>query len=129
MSKDETAIKRIQNTFDCCGFNALADRAWPFPSKDIDARECQRRFDRTQSCAGPWRQAEQINAGLFLIVAAVIFLGKVWMYFRSLRTFNNAHTSFFYLPLSSLLPPLVFRGFDRRPLNVLQQVRLRTGDD
>jgi len=80
MAKDETAIKKIQDTFDCCGFNTVLDRAWPFPSDGVDDKECQRRFHRTQSCAGPWRQAEQTNAGVFLIVAAVIFVGKVWMF-------------------------------------------------
>jgi len=76
-NKDETTIKRIQDRFNCCGFNTVSDRAWPFQSKEVNARECQRRFDRTQSCAGPWRQVEQINAGLILIVAAVIFVTKL----------------------------------------------------
>jgi hypothetical protein len=76
-NKDETAIRRIQDRYDCCGFNTVLDHAWPFPAKEVFAGECQERFGRTQPCAGPWRQAEQINAGLFLIVAAVIFVTKV----------------------------------------------------
>jgi hypothetical protein len=87
MSKDEAAIKRIQNRFDCCGFNSVLDRAWPVPGKEVGVGECQKRFDRTQSCAGPWRQAEQINAGLLFTVAAVIFVIKVC----SLCTQNRPH--------------------------------------
>jgi hypothetical protein len=77
MNKDGTAIKRIQDRYNCCGFNTVLDRAWPFPRRGVDAQACQARYDRTQSCAGPWRQAEQINAGLLLTVAAVIFASKV----------------------------------------------------
>lgn len=77
MNRDETAIRRIQDSYDCCGFNTVLDRAWPFPAKGVNASACQERFDRTQSCAIPWRQAEQLNAGLFLTVAAVIFAAKV----------------------------------------------------
>jgi len=76
-NKDETTIRRIQDRYDCCGFKSVLDRAWPFPAKGVSAGACQTKFGRTQSCAGPWRQAEQINAGLFLIVAAVIFVTKV----------------------------------------------------
>lgn len=77
MSKDGAAVRRIQDRFDCCGFNSLRDRAWPFPHDHLGPEQCQARFDRTRSCAGPWRQAEQINAGLFLTVAAITFAIKV----------------------------------------------------
>lgn len=90
MSKDGAAIKRIQNRFDCCGFNSVKDRAWPFPDKEVDVEECRKRFDRTQPCAGPWRQAEQINAGLFFTVAAVIFVTKL---FALTYFFTNSTTS------------------------------------
>jgi hypothetical protein len=130
MSKDGAAIKRIQNRFDCCGFNSVKDRAWPFPDKEVDVEECRKRFDRTQPCAGPWRQAEQINAGLFFTVAAVIFVTKacnlcsqdkpILTNISSLRSLTSSLTQ---------LPPLPFRGFYHRPSNVLQQGRLRTGDD
>jgi hypothetical protein len=78
MNKNGAAIRRIQDRYDCCGFNSLVDRSWPFPSKHVDIHECETRFDRTRSCAGPWRQAEQVNAGLFLTVAVVVFAAKVW---------------------------------------------------
>jgi hypothetical protein len=62
----------------------VLDRAWPFPRDEIGAGECQKRFDRTQPCVGPWRQVEQINAGLLLTVAAVIFVTKVCIFLLSL---------------------------------------------
>jgi hypothetical protein len=76
-NKDEGAIRRIQDRYDCCGFNSVKHMPWPFQGEDVPAGTCQARFDRTQSCAGPWRQAEQINAGSFLLVTAFIFAMKV----------------------------------------------------
>lgn len=119
MNKDGAAIKRIQNRFDCCGFNSLKDRAWPFPDKEVGVGECQKRYDRTQSCAGPWRQAEQINAGLLFTIAAVIFVIKVCglcyqnnpmlTNISSLRSFTSSLTQ---------LTPLPFHGFYHHPSNV-----------
>lgn len=76
-TKNEGAIRRIQDTFDCCGFRSTLDQAWPFPTKDIGAGSCAARYQRNTPCEGPWRQAEQINAGLLLLVAVVVFLAKV----------------------------------------------------
>lgn len=75
-TKNEAAIRRIQDRYNCCGFNSVVDRAWPFPGRDGNVGVCKTRYERTRSCAGPWRQAEQVNAGLFLIIAAVIFATK-----------------------------------------------------
>lgn len=82
-SKNEGAIRAIQDTFRCCGLNTPVDRPWPFPrgspnSPDhIGADQCKRLTGTNVSCVGPWRQAEQINAGLLLMVAFLIFLLKV----------------------------------------------------
>lgn len=76
-TKDENAVRRIQDRYDCCGFNSLVDRAWPFVRKGIEPNACQTMFNRTRACAGPWRQAQQVNAGIFLTVAAVVFVAKV----------------------------------------------------
>jgi hypothetical protein len=84
-SKDEGAIRRIQDTFHCCGLNSPVDRPWPFPRggpsdpNRIGADQCQRLTGINTSCMGPWRQAEQMSAGLFLTVALVIFLTKVML--------------------------------------------------
>lgn len=81
MNKNADAIRRIQDRFDCCGFKTAKDRAWPFPhgkpEDGFGADQCVMMYGRDRACVGPWRQAEQISAGVFLIVATVIFLVKV----------------------------------------------------
>ena len=54
---DAAAIRRIQDTLDCCGLNSVRDRAWPFPSKDRPGPGCAAQFGRAGSCAGPWTGA------------------------------------------------------------------------
>ncbi|KAI9833202.1 MAG: hypothetical protein M1819_003825 [Sarea resinae] len=80
-SKDGDAIRRIQDRFQCCGFNTRVDRAWPFPhgrpGDGFGPNQCERMYEgRNRACGGPWRQAEQTHAGLFFLVAAVVFLVK-----------------------------------------------------
>lgn len=72
-AKDRTAIKAIQDSLNCCGFNSVKDKSWPF----VDPATCSDVFGRSNSCVGAWRQAEQTNAGLLLIVALVVFLVTV----------------------------------------------------
>jgi len=72
--KDARAIKAIQNTFDCCGFNSVKDRAWPWGVQHPSA--CGEVYGRNKSCLGEWRKAEQINAGLFVLVAVFVFIMK-----------------------------------------------------
>ncbi|KAF9878877.1 tetraspanin tsp3 [Colletotrichum karsti] len=66
--KDESSIRRIQDSFDCCGLNSVKDRAWPFQG---DVR-CAQRFGRDTACIGPWRESMVRNSGIDLgIVLAV----------------------------------------------------------
>ncbi|EXJ65832.1 uncharacterized protein A1O5_11073, partial [Cladophialophora psammophila CBS 110553] len=63
-AKNEDAVRGIENAFRCCGFNSLHDRAWPFPSQDVDVRACERSLGYTRRCVDPWRNQEQVAAGL-----------------------------------------------------------------
>ena len=72
--KNEKAIRTIQDSFNCCGLNTLVDRAFPFSN---DRSKCPEIFGRNKTCFADWRKAEQTNAGLFLLVALVVFLIKV----------------------------------------------------
>lgn len=85
-NKDSGAIRRIQERFNCCGFNTVVDRAWPFPhgrpEDGYGADQCKRMFGRDMPCSGSWRQAEQINAGMFFTVAIIILVLKVCKHFR-----------------------------------------------
>ncbi|KAH6716097.1 hypothetical protein BKA61DRAFT_672375 [Leptodontidium sp. MPI-SDFR-AT-0119] len=67
------AIRTIQDALNCCGFNTVRDRSWPF----TEPATCAKTFGRTQSCAAPWRRSEQIHAGLLLLVAVSVFIIKV----------------------------------------------------
>ncbi|KAI0153241.1 hypothetical protein GGR57DRAFT_149790 [Xylariaceae sp. FL1272] len=62
---DAHAIERIQNTFDCCGFRSVLDRAWPRQS-------CPDIYDRRTSCFLPWQSSIQRTSGLEFAVAIVI---------------------------------------------------------
>jgi len=81
MNKDANAIRTIQDRFHCCGFNTAVDRAWPFPrGKPEDgygADQCTKTYRRDRPCVGPWRQAQQKNAGFFFALATIIFVTKV----------------------------------------------------
>jgi hypothetical protein len=73
--KDEKAIRAVQDSFQCCGLNSVKDRAWPFVQQKPSP--CAAVFGRDKSCLGDWRKAEQVGAGLFLLVAIVVFVMKV----------------------------------------------------
>src|SRR5439155_569185 len=77
------------------------------PEDGFGADQCQRTYRRDRSCVGPWRQAEQINAGVFFTVVTVIFLVKVcrFIYGHQLMVSRCALQSFAYrIWLYSLLP-------------------------
>ncbi|SPO05161.1 uncharacterized protein DNG_07847 [Cephalotrichum gorgonifer] len=68
---DSESVRRIQDALDCCGFNTVRDRAWPFPGQPT-SRPCAEVYARTTPCAEPWRMALQRNAGLgFCVVLGV----------------------------------------------------------
>ncbi|TGO52247.1 hypothetical protein BOTNAR_0330g00020 [Botryotinia narcissicola] len=75
-AKDDRKISAIQDAFNCCGLNSLGHMASPIKNQKGPG-SCEALTGRSQSCFGPWRQAEQVNAGLLLLVAVVIFAIKV----------------------------------------------------
>ncbi|KAI1506215.1 hypothetical protein F5X99DRAFT_127276 [Biscogniauxia marginata] len=68
-SHDGRAISRIQDSFNCCGFNSILDRAWP-----RKPNECSNLYNRHSSCAEPWRASQQRSSGLEFGVAVAIGL-------------------------------------------------------
>ncbi|TGO56966.1 hypothetical protein BCON_0071g00200 [Botryotinia convoluta] len=75
-AKNDRKISAIQDALNCCGLHSMADMASPIKNQKGPG-SCEALTDRSQSCFGPWRQAEQTNAGLLLLVAVVIFTIKV----------------------------------------------------
>ncbi|KAF2967997.1 hypothetical protein GQX73_g5551 [Xylaria multiplex] len=66
--RDGRAIERIQNTFDCCGFNSIKDRAWPRQ----DPKQCAAIYQRTTSCGAPWRAHMQRASALQFAIAVLV---------------------------------------------------------
>jgi hypothetical protein len=54
----------------------MHDRAWPFPSNGIDARECERTQGWNVRCVDGWREQQVRTAGL-VAVACVANLAFV----------------------------------------------------
>lgn len=69
-TRNADAIRTIQDSLRCCGLNSLHDRAWPFPSKGIDAGECERTQGWTVRCLDGWRE-QQVKSVSLIAVACV----------------------------------------------------------
>ncbi|KIV86173.1 hypothetical protein PV11_01803 [Exophiala sideris] len=67
--KDDAGIRAIQSGLQCCGLNSLHDRAWPFPSRKVDARACERTLGYTSRCADRWQRQEAVAAGLIALAS------------------------------------------------------------
>jgi len=89
--KNQKAIRAIQDSFECCGFRSVVDKAYPFT--DHKPSPCAEIFGRSRSCFGAWREAEQVNAGLFLLVAVIVFIIKVLSVISLLTSSSWAHPS------------------------------------
>ncbi|TVY33471.1 hypothetical protein LOCC1_G007985 [Lachnellula occidentalis] len=85
--KDTRGIRTIQDTFECCGFNSVVDRAFPFGQPST----CATNYGRSHSCFGEWRRAEQVNAGLLFLVAVLVFALKVGSIFTLVSKASWTH--------------------------------------
>jgi len=91
--KNTDAIRAIQDKFNCCGFNSVYDRAWPFKNPALEPGNCVEAFGRSKSCFREWRGAQQFNAGLFLLVAVIVFVLKIVAIIYLLASFSWIHPS------------------------------------
>ncbi|CAK7216736.1 hypothetical protein SCUCBS95973_002907 [Sporothrix curviconia] len=81
-SKNAAAIRHIQDTLDCCGFNSVRDRAWPF-AEDLRGGggvPCAERFGRQVACGGRWADRLQRVAGLEGGVSVTITVLQIAMF-------------------------------------------------
>ncbi|EXJ77236.1 hypothetical protein A1O3_10394 [Capronia epimyces CBS 606.96] len=69
--KDERAIRAIQTALHCCGFNSPHDRAWPFPSRGVDAHACEVALGYDRRCVDPWRRHE-VRVAVMVGVASLV---------------------------------------------------------
>ncbi|KAF4589185.1 tetraspanin Tsp3 [Ophiocordyceps camponoti-floridani] len=73
---DADSIRRIQDGLNCCGFNTVQDRPWPFPDHQT-ARECADTYRRDVACSRPWQSALQRNSGVEFGVILVVGLWQI----------------------------------------------------
>ncbi|KUJ07396.1 uncharacterized protein LY89DRAFT_365263 [Mollisia scopiformis] len=90
-AQKSSAIRTIQDSFDCCGFKTVGDRSFPF--QDSKRPTCAADYHRSSSCWEQWRQAEQTNAGLLLLVAVIVFIVKVLSILSLLTTREDSSWS------------------------------------
>lgn len=79
--KDASAIRAIQDGLRCCGFNSLHDRAWPFPSRGVDAAACERTQGYTNPCADLWQGQESTVAALTILASVlnwILLVSRIW---------------------------------------------------
>ncbi|KAI1152614.1 hypothetical protein F4825DRAFT_418504 [Nemania diffusa] len=89
---DFRAIERIQNAFDCCGFNSVVDRTWP--------KQCAEIYNRDMFCNVPWRASMQRTSGLqfaVAVLAGIIQLAHL-VYLRQRGQRRNAAQDFKNIP-------------------------------
>jgi hypothetical protein len=72
---DAGSIRQVQDSLDCCGFNSVKDRAFPFAHNGPST--CAETFGRSLPCRGPWRAAMQGTSGAEFTVAIVVGLMQV----------------------------------------------------
>jgi hypothetical protein len=81
INHDSASIKRIQDMLNCCGFNSVKDRAYPFP--DLKPSTCSATYGRTTACKEPWREALQniskIDFAVVLAVGVIQIIGLLLM--------------------------------------------------
>lgn len=90
---DAESIRRIQDTLNCCGFNTVRDRAWPFQGHPPSERQCAEIYERTTPCFEPWRTALQRSSGWEFGVVLTVGIAQVgysvtlqtrfWMYYSA----------------------------------------------
>lgn len=75
-AKEASYILTIQDNYDCCGLNAVDDRAYPFFHVP-GGGTCAEIHGRARSCREPWQQGLQFFSGIDLCVVVVVGLMQV----------------------------------------------------
>ena len=73
-NKNDIAIRIIQDRLRCCGYNSMRDRAWPFPSRHVDVKTCERTQGYYIACGGLWRQEQCFAAAMSAVACSLNWL-------------------------------------------------------
>jgi hypothetical protein len=77
---DAGSIRHIQDRFDCCGFNSVRDRGYPFPGSAPST--CPETYGRNVACRPAWTTAMQMTTGMdfgVVVAAELLQLFGLWM--------------------------------------------------
>ncbi|KAG9257514.1 uncharacterized protein F5Z01DRAFT_671111 [Emericellopsis atlantica] len=72
---DANTIRRVQDMLECCGFNSVKDRAYPFPRGAPST--CADTYGRTVACRVPLERAVRVSAGVDLGVVLAVGLLQI----------------------------------------------------
>ncbi|KAI6781804.1 uncharacterized protein J7T54_004970 [Emericellopsis cladophorae] len=72
---DANTIRRVQDMLECCGFNSVKDRAYPFPRGTPST--CAETYGRTVACRGPLERSVRVGAGVDLGVVLAVGLLQI----------------------------------------------------
>ncbi|KAL3952742.1 hypothetical protein ACCO45_012685 [Purpureocillium lilacinum] len=109
---DADSIRRIQDSFNCCGFNTVQDRPWPFPNQHA-SHSCADTYGRLTPCAHPWQMALQRDAGLgfgvvlaigLFQIASILFMAGNFVAFTSRNNRALEHATLAETERTRLLP-------------------------
>lgn len=70
-AKNARAIRRIQDSMDCCGFRTSHDMAWPFPDNAHGPNSCESAFGRTVACGGPWEAEGRRIMAIMVVIGSI----------------------------------------------------------
>jgi len=72
-TKNEDALKRIQDALDCCGLKTVLHEPWPFPPVSLET--CSKRYNRSTACEVPWITAgREVWGGMIGVATASIVI-------------------------------------------------------
>lgn len=135
---DAESIRRVQDALNCCGFNTVRDRAWPFPNNERST-QCYEMYGRTTPCSEPWRMALQRNAGLESGIVLIVAVSQVsYSEFPWRRDWKGFHAVNETTQIVMLVLVEVFGSFDKTPhgrafrygaASDPERARLLPGDD
>ncbi|KXJ89656.1 hypothetical protein Micbo1qcDRAFT_164956 [Microdochium bolleyi] len=79
---DRRRIELVQDTFECCGFNSVKDRAWP---RDT----CSLLYGRNSACRPAWAAALQTSSRLDFGVCLIVGVMQVYQLFKYLNSHSQ----------------------------------------
>ncbi|KAK9474211.1 uncharacterized protein V1510DRAFT_306358 [Dipodascopsis tothii] len=82
-------VAHLQESMQCCGFDTLYDRAYPFPSKADAANACVLRYKFTQQCSTVWAAQTKSTATWCLTVFLVSLVFSIAALMHTIAAYRS----------------------------------------